>query len=101
MSMATRPSPRPRQQRPAPTRQRGGYQPTVRFSQEMIRRAATAMREDFSTDVFRLAVIALQAAIRTENDLLELLRPNHTEHRVATSALLRQTDLARAVAHVR
>jgi hypothetical protein len=100
-----RPPSLPRQQplRAAPPHQRGGYQP-VRFTQEMIRRAATAMRENWSNDCFRLATITLQAAIRHEADLLELLRPNHAEpgrRAAATSGLPRRADVVRAVAHVR
>ncbi|NPU12040.1 hypothetical protein HL666_14810 [Bradyrhizobium sp. 83002] len=43
---------------------------------EMIRRAALAMREEWSNDVFVLARVALQAAFRTEIDVIELL-PKH------------------------
>jgi hypothetical protein len=62
-----------------------------------IRRAATAMREDFSNDVFRLAIVALQAAIRTPDDLLELQRPDHpapARRPAAMSALPPQADVA-------
>ena len=34
-----------------------------------------AMRDNFSNDVYALARICLMSAIRTENDLLELLPP--------------------------
>jgi hypothetical protein len=45
----------------------------VNFSQDAIRRAALAMRENFTNDIFVLARIALEAAIRNESDLVELL----------------------------
>jgi hypothetical protein len=54
----------------------GGYFPAVRFSGDMIRRAAVAMRESWCNDTFKMAAIALQAAIRNQQDLLELLPPD-------------------------
>jgi hypothetical protein len=47
----------------------------VHFNQDMVRRAAMAMRENFSNDVYALARICLMAAIRNKNDLLDLLPP--------------------------
>jgi hypothetical protein len=51
----------------------GGYHRPVHFSQDMIRRAAIAMSQDWSNDTFKLAAVALRAAIRNETDLLALL----------------------------
>jgi hypothetical protein len=62
----------------------------------MLRRAAIALREYGSNDIFRLARVALEAAIRSESDLVELLDP----HAVATSALLRRTDVVSATGYV-
>jgi hypothetical protein len=45
----------------------------VRWSQDSIRRAAEAIKENYSTDFIVLATRALRAAVRTEKDLLELL----------------------------
>ncbi|MGJ4888998.1 hypothetical protein ACQR1Y_12430 [Bradyrhizobium sp. HKCCYLRH3099] len=45
----------------------------ISFTQDHIRRAATAMRENWCNDTFRLARVALEAAIRTEADLQELI----------------------------
>jgi hypothetical protein len=39
----------------------------------MIRRAAIAIGENWSNDTYRLAAVALRAAIRNEADLLALL----------------------------
>jgi hypothetical protein len=39
----------------------------------MIRRAATAIGENWTRDAFRLAVVALRAAIRNEAEVLALL----------------------------
>jgi hypothetical protein len=47
----------------------------INFDQDMIRRAATALREHWSNDVYKLAAVALSAALRNENDLLALLPP--------------------------
>jgi hypothetical protein len=46
---------------------------TVRWPQAAIKRAGDAMRQSWSNDCYRLATIALQAAIRDERDILELL----------------------------
>jgi hypothetical protein len=45
----------------------------VYWSREMLRRAATALRECRSNDIFKMARAALEGAIRTDADLLELL----------------------------
>ena len=65
----------------------------VYWPQDMLRRAATALRECGSSDIFRLARVALEAEIRSESDLVELLNP----HTVAMSALPRRTDVVSAV----
>jgi hypothetical protein len=62
----------------------------------MLRRAATAFRECSSNDIFRLARVALEAAIRSEADLVELLDP----HAVAMSALPRRTDAVSPTGYV-
>jgi hypothetical protein len=46
---------------------------SVRWPQAAIKRAGDAMRQSWSNDCYRLATIALQAAIRDERDILELL----------------------------
>jgi hypothetical protein len=46
---------------------------SIRWPQSTIKRAGDAMRQAWSNDVYKLATIALQAAIRSEVDLLELL----------------------------
>jgi hypothetical protein len=68
----------------------------VYFGQDMIGRAAMALRECGSPDIFRLARVALEAAIRSEADLVELLDP----HAVAMSALPQRTDVVSAAGHV-
>jgi len=50
-----------------------GYHRPLQFDQDMIKRAGDAMRQAWSNDVYKLATIALQAAIRDERDILELL----------------------------
>ncbi|SIO54813.1 hypothetical protein SAMN05443247_07908 [Bradyrhizobium erythrophlei] len=47
----------------------------VYWSQEALRRAHTAMLDSRSSDLLTLARVALQGAIRSEIDLLELLEP--------------------------
>jgi hypothetical protein len=68
----------------------------IYFGQDMIRRAAMALRECGSPDIFRLARVALEAAIRSEADLVELLDP----HAVAMSALPQRTDVVSAAGYV-
>jgi hypothetical protein len=45
----------------------------IYWPQDAIRRAATALRECRSNDIFTLARIALEAALRCESDLIDLL----------------------------
>src|SRR6516162_6323648 len=57
----------------------GGARPqragkAIHWPQEPIRRAASAMRESRSNDLLILARVALQAAIRSEDDLFALLK---------------------------
>lgn len=61
-----------------------GYAP-VYWNGDAIRRAADAMRECRSNDLFRLARVAVEAAIRNEGDLLELLTPTRRQHTKSTS----------------
>jgi hypothetical protein len=53
----------------------------VYFSQDVVRRAAMALRECGSNDIFKLARVMLEAAIRNEHDLVDLLneatKPQH------------------------
>jgi hypothetical protein len=62
---------------------------------DMLRRAAVALRECGSNDIFRLARTALEAAIRCEADIVKLLDP----HAVAMSALPQRTDVVSAAGH--
>ena len=55
-----------------------------------------ALRECSSNDIFRLARVALEAAIRSEADLVELLPPDT----VTMSALPQRTDVVSAAGHV-
>ena len=75
--------------------QRHGGKP-IYWPQDMLRRAAMALRECGSSDIFRLARVALEAAIRSEADLIELLPPDT----VAMSALPRRTDVVSAAGYV-
>jgi hypothetical protein len=52
-----------------------GYHRPIKFDRDMIKRAGDAMRQAWCNDVYKLAALALSAAIRTENDLLDLLPP--------------------------
>ena len=45
----------------------------IYWPQEMIKRAAAAMRETWGNDLFVLARTALEAAVRSEDDLIEML----------------------------
>jgi len=47
----------------------------VYWSQDAMRRAHQAMLDSRSSDLLTLARVALEAAIRTEADILELLQP--------------------------
>ena len=60
---------------------------------DAIRRAASAIREVYSTDLYVMARRALEAAVRNEDDLLELLPPDT----VTMSGIPRRTDVVSAV----
>jgi hypothetical protein len=47
--------------------------PLGKLHQDMVRRAAIAIGENFCNDTLRLAIVALRAAIGSEADLLALL----------------------------
>ena len=64
---------RPRAVPTATPKIKNRYHAPVRFSQDMVRRAAMAMRENFSNDVYALARICLMAAIPHEGCLADLL----------------------------
>jgi len=83
----TRPD-RPHNPRTGGKAHRGGYHRSLQFNQDMIKRAATAMREHWSNDTLRLAVIALNAALRNENDLLELLPPKPAPRQIPAPVAL-------------
>jgi hypothetical protein len=68
----------------------------VYFSQEALRRAATALRECRSNDIYTAARPVLEAAIRSENDLIELLSPDTA----AMSALPRRADVVSPACHI-
>jgi hypothetical protein len=53
----------------------GGESRGVYFSQDMIRRAAQAIRDCRSNDCIILARVALESALRHQGDLAELLPP--------------------------
>jgi hypothetical protein len=57
--------------------------------QDVMRRAAMALRECGSSDIFTAARAVLEAAIRSENDLIELLSPDTA----AMSALPPRADV--------
>jgi hypothetical protein len=61
-----------------------------------MRRAAMALRECGSSDIFTAARAVLEAAIRSENDLIELLSPDTA----AMSALPRRADVVSPAGHV-
>ena len=62
-----------------------GYGRAVHWPSDALRRAATAIREASSTDTFVLARRALEAAIRSEDDLLALLPPAARRSSVSSS----------------
>jgi hypothetical protein len=68
----------------------------IHWNGDAIRRAASAIRETYSTDFFITARRALEAAVRNQADLVELLPPNT----VAMSALPRRTDVVSAAGYV-
>jgi hypothetical protein len=51
----------------------------IHWLQEPIRRAASAMRKSRSNDLLILARVALQAAIRSEDDLFAVLKDTTTQ----------------------
>ena len=76
MTAGSSADPRPRPQWSGGTSNRtvnGSYHRPVHFDQAMVRRAAIAIGENWSNDTFKLAAVALRAAIRNEGDLLALL----------------------------
>ena len=65
------------------TQPRKGYRQAIHWPQDFIRRAALAMGDSSSSDLFVLARVAVEAAIRNESDLLDLLpdrQPPFTTH---------------------
>ena len=61
----------------------GGARPqragkAIHWPQEPIRRTASPMRESRSNDLLILACVALQAAIRSEDDIFALLKDTPT-----------------------
>jgi hypothetical protein len=75
--------------------QRHGGKP-IYWPQDMLRRAAMALRECGSSDIFRLARVALEAAIRSESDLLALLpEPAATQRHIVEGTAI-QTEQAHA-----
>jgi hypothetical protein len=69
----------------------------IYWPQDAIRRAATALRECRSNDTFTLARIALEAALRSESDLIDLLPSDAA----AMSALTRRTVVVGGIGYVR
>jgi hypothetical protein len=67
----------------------GGYHRPISFDQQTIRRAAIAIGDNWSNDTFKLAAVALRAAIRNEPHLLALLP-------AASAAPQRSVDRAHA-----
>jgi hypothetical protein len=59
----------------------------IYWRQEMLRRAATALRETRSSDIFVVARAVLEAAIRNQDDVAQLLNdakpPHQAKHRSA------------------
>jgi hypothetical protein len=68
----------------------------IHWNADAIRRAANAIRQVYSNDLFVMARRALEAAVRNEADLIELLPPDT----VAMSALPRRTDVVSAAGYV-
>jgi hypothetical protein len=73
-----------------------GNRHAIHWNGDAIRRAACAIREVYSTDFYVMARRALEAAVRNEDDLLELLPPDT----VTMSALPQRTDVVSAAGHV-
>ncbi len=55
------------------------------WSQEAVRLAATAIRENWSNDVYKLARVAAEALIRNDADLIELLNATKPAPSVAST----------------
>jgi hypothetical protein len=64
----------------------GGYTRPIFWGGEAIRRAANAIRESYSTDFFVMARRALEAAVRDESDVNELLGPRRVHAQKANGA---------------
>jgi hypothetical protein len=69
----------------------------IYFGQDILRRAAMALRETRSNDTFVVARAVLEAAIRSENDLIELPSPDTA----AMSALPPRAAVVSVAGHVR
>jgi hypothetical protein len=69
----------------------------IYFGQDILRRAAMALRETRSNDTFVVARAVLEAAIRSKNDLIELLSPDTA----AMSALPSRADVVSVAGDVR
>lgn len=69
----------------------------IHWPQDVLRRAATALRECRSNDIFVFARAVLEAAIRGEANLVELLRRDAA----VMSALPRRADIVSGAGHVR
>jgi hypothetical protein len=87
---ATKPAARPRQRQDVAAEARRGK--PIYWPQHSLRRAHEAMLKSRSTDLLVLARLALQAAIRSESDLIELLAPGP----IAMSGSPRATDVVSA-----
>lgn len=61
------------------TRKPAELHKNIFWPQDVIRRAAAAMRESRSPDYFILARLALEAAIRSESDIAEVLQQRQTK----------------------
>jgi hypothetical protein len=68
----------------------------VYWPQDVLRRAAMALRECSSSDIFTAARAVLEAAIRSESDLIRLLSPDTA----AMSASPRRPDIVGVANHV-
>jgi hypothetical protein len=72
-----------------------GYHRAVSFDQDMVKRAGDAMRKAWCNDCYKLAAIALSAAIRHEVDVLNLLpdppQPKPVPRQIAAPVVLELT----------
>lgn len=91
---ATKPATPARQYVRSAKSHRGGH--AIHWSGDAIRRAACAIREVYSTDFYVMARRALEAAVRNQGDLLELLPPDA----VTMSTLPRRTDVVSPTSYV-